>query len=89
MDKKEFTLRFTLGGQWTELACDGVTLVMPDDEEGRGGGLLGIRPGHQDALIALAPGRVRAVHLGQEIFSAEVAGGLACVDKTGVTVLGR
>lgn len=87
MEKKAFTLRLIREGEVTVIPCDGVTLFLPDAENGRGGGCVGIRPGHRPALMALANGPLCAKKDGAEIFRCDLTGGLAAVTSEGVTVL--
>ena len=89
MEKNQnpFTLRLVKDGEVTNISCDSIILVMPDAENGSGGGSLGIRPGHRKALIALARGPLCAKKGGAEVFRTVLEGGLAAVTAEGVTVL--
>ena len=74
-------------GELAELECDSVHMIMPDDSTGHGGGSIGIRHGHQDAIIALAAGNVEAYMDEKKIFSQEIEGGFAIVKDNKVKVL--
>ncbi|MCR4906947.1 MAG: hypothetical protein K6A33_12825 [Clostridiales bacterium] len=68
--------------------CDSVHLIACDSRDGRhAGGSVGIRRGHVPALIAVAPGPVRAFAEGREIFSSVTSGGLASVAHNRVTLM--
>ena len=67
--------------------CDSVRLIVPDSRDGKiPGGSVGIRRGHMSALIAVAPGIIRAYAEGREIFACETSGGLASVGGDRVTL---
>ena len=74
-------------GQKAQVECDSVQLRIPDDEMGRQGGALGIRKGHTEALLAVAPGTVKAVSDGGAVEEFAVGSGFAFVEKDVVTVL--
>ncbi len=68
--------------------CDSVRLIVSDSRDGRTvGGSVGIRRGHIPALMALAPGKVRAYRDGREIFSCETSGGLASVGGDRIAIM--
>ena len=67
--------------------CDSVHLTVCDDTNGRGGGSMGIRPGHIKSLISLDQGSVAAYIGEKEIFSCIVGGGFATVENDTVTVV--
>lgn len=77
----------TPGGQKAQVECVSVQLQIPDDEKGQQGGALGIRKGHADALLAVAPGTVKAVSADGAVKEFSVGGGFAFVEKDVVTVL--
>ena len=77
----------TPSGSAAQVRCDSVTLPAADGKDGKGGGSLGIRPGHIQALIALAPGRVVAKHGGKVLLSLTVGSGYAAVTGDRVTVV--
>ena len=70
-----------------EIECDSIHFQIPDDSRGCGGGSMGIRPGHENSLIALAPGAVDAFLKGEKIFSAEISGGFMTDKDDIVTVV--
>ena len=86
MAEKHLTLRMIApeGGE-TVLVCESLRLPMADDSAGRGGGSLGIRPGHARALIALAEG-VAEVVTEEGVRRFHVAGGFADVKNDAVTL---
>ena len=54
--------------------CESVRLIASDSSDGKtAGGSVGIRRGHVPALIAVAPGPVRAFAEGREVFRCTVA----------------
>ena len=68
--------------------CESVRLIARDSSDGKtAGGSVGIRRGHVPALIAVAPGPVRAFAEGREIFSSVTSGGLASVAHNRVTLM--
>lgn len=75
----------TPAGEVASVECDSIRLQIPDDENGRQGGSMGIRRGHTDALLAVAPGTVTAV--GETVREFPVSGGFAFVERDVVTVL--
>ena len=77
----------TPGGEKASVECDSVRLQIPDDEKGQQGGSLGIRKGHTDALLAVAPGTVTAVSSDGAVQEFAVGSGFAFVEKDVVTVL--
>ena len=71
-----------------KIDCDSVRFSLPDSKDGKiPGGSVGIRRGHTDALMAVAPGTVLAFSGGKKIFSCEVGAGFAVVSKEGVSIL--
>lgn len=76
----------TPSGQCVSMECDSIRLCIPDDASGENGGWLGIRPGHEDALLALAEGTVQAVAAGATT-SIRTAAGFTFVEKNTVTVM--
>ena len=74
-------------GLQSEIVCDGVQLLLPDDADGRGGGSLGIRSGHAPAVMALDAGPVTATRGEETVLRAQVSGGFASVADNVVTVL--
>ena len=82
------TLRvLTPTGVSAETPCDSVRLTLRDDRNGRGGGSIGIRKGHADAVLALGRGPVRASLGSETVFRAEVEAGFASVKDNVVTVI--
>ena len=68
--------------------CESVRLIASDSSDGKtAGGSVGIRRGHVPALIAVAPGPVRAFAEGREVFRCTTSGGLASVADNRVTLL--
>ena len=77
------TLRIiTPAGIAYETACDSITLPLSDDKNGKGGGSIGIRKGHIDAILALSQGCVCA-----DGVSSQIRPGLAMIENDLVTVL--
>lgn len=75
-------------GRREGIPCDSVTFFVRDNERGEGGGSMGVRRGHIDAIAALEPGSaVRARSEGKEIASFRVSGGFASVKNNAVTVV--
>ena len=77
----------TPSGSGGEVDCDSVHLVMPDNSEGKGGGSIGIRKGHENALIALDKGRIEAFENGKCVFTQDAEGGFAVVKNDVITVM--
>ena len=70
MDKqREFHLLLVPpeGGK-RRIPCDSVRFQIPDGKNGRGGGSVGIRKGHTDALATVAPGILTASKNGEPVF---------------------
>ena len=89
MDGKTITLILTApdSGE-TKVECDSVRFTVPDGETNRNaGGSVGIRPGHTDALMAVAAGTVSAFLNGRPVFSCAVGPGLAMVTPASVSIL--
>lgn len=72
--------------RFPDVYCDSVILTVQDNEDGKGGGLYGIRKGHAKALIATAEGCIKAKKDGETIFSVNLGSGFATVDKNHITV---
>ena len=71
----------------TAVRCDSLRFSVPDGENGKNGGSIGIRCGHADALMAVAPGRIVA-RVGERIvLDCETTAGFAVVQNDQVTVL--
>lgn len=85
----ELTLRLlTPRGEKDGASCDSVTLIARDDENGEGGGSVGIRRGHLPAVIALEDGSaVKAYSDGAAVASFTVSGAFAEVRDNVVTVI--
>ena len=82
------TLRIlTPQGELASVSCDSINLPLADDREGRGGGSIGIRPGHENCIMALQKGRAVARRGGETVFSAKIAGGFASVRDNVVQLL--
>ena len=77
----------TPNGVAAEAACDSVILPVADGKSGTGGGSMGIRRGHAQAMIALAEGTVRARLAGNTVLSAAVTSGIASVGGNVVRIL--
>ncbi len=71
----------TPAGSAAEAGCDSIVLTLSD------GGLIGIQTDHAPAVLALAPGAVRASLRGQEVLRKHAAGGFASVKDNVVTVV--
>ena len=88
MADKRITLRLlTPAGVTAEVACDSVQLTLRDDAEGKKGGLVGIRPDHTSAVMALGKGPILATLEGKPVFRGSAAGGFASVERNVVTVI--
>jgi len=86
-DARVLTLRIiTPTGASEPVTCDSVHFPIPDDVNGRGGGSFGVRPGHERAVAALAPGLIAAFLGGEPCFSAETDGGFVSIRPDSVTV---
>lgn len=83
-DKKEGLLLriITPAGIALETACSSVLMPLADDKNGKGGGSIGVRHGHIDAVMALSEGTVRAGGL-----CVDIGAGLASVENDTVTVI--
>ncbi|MBR4292399.1 MAG: hypothetical protein IKT54_02175 [Clostridia bacterium] len=66
--------------------CDSLHLNTPDGEKGNGGGSVGIRQNHADAMIALQKGIVRAYRSGELSVSIDCESGFATVRDNVVTI---
>ena len=77
----------TPGGVAAQTECDSVDLTMADDGTGHGGGSVGIRNHHADAVMALQKGPALARKDGKMIFSATLSEGFASVHNNVVTVI--
>ncbi len=77
----------TPNGEEQIVECDTLHFSMPDGTDGRGGGRIGIRPGHAASLIAMAPGLLEAFRAGSPVLQMQVGGGFASVKRNTVTVL--
>jgi len=89
VDERTITLILTApdSGE-TKITCDSVRFTVPDGERNRNtGGSVGIRPGHTDALMAVAPCTVRAFLKGRPVFSCAVGPGLAMIAPDTVSIL--
>ena len=61
---------------------------VPDGKNGENlGGSVGIRIGHADALMAVAPGKIEGFSDGMSVLSCVVDGGLAIVGGDRVSIL--
>ena len=91
MDEKPILLTvITPGGEPVRARCDSVRLNVPDSRDGKiKGGSVGIRRGHTDALMALAPGKVEGFSDGKRVLCCEIGGGLAVVSGDQMNVLAR
>ena len=67
--------------------CESIRLWTIDDEQGRGGGSLGIRRGHAPAIAALSRGAVAGIREDGSTVQAEISGGIAMIGNDCVTVL--
>ena len=82
------TLRLlTPTGIASETKCDSVRLCLRDNEEGKGGGMVGILRNHAPAVMAMGKGPVRGSLGGKAVFSAQVDGGFASVRDNVITVI--
>ena len=86
-DKEFHLLLVPPEGGKRRIPCDSVRFQIPDGKNGRGGGSVGIRKGHTDALAAVAPGILTATKNGEPVFRAKVGEGIAAVTGDSVTVL--
>ncbi len=75
-------------GERAAVACDSVTFFVRDNDKGEGGGSMGIRRGHVDAIAALeANSVVKARSEGNTVASFIVSGGFAGVKDDIVTII--
>lgn len=77
----------SLHGAEDEIECDSVHFIIPSDSNGKGAGSMGIRQGHENALIALAEGPVEAFISGNRIHEENISGGFAIVKDNLVTIV--
>lgn len=88
MTEKTFLLVLSSPGtQEMAVRCDAVSFTVPDGIKGKNGGSVGIRPGHINAMMALASGKITARFDGRDVLSCTVDGGFAMVEGHRVTVL--
>lgn len=88
MDERTISLKLTSpDGSAQTVPCDSIRFSVPDGENGKNSGSVGIRRGHADALMAVAPGKIRAFSDGREIFSKQIGPGIAVVTASEVSVL--
>ncbi len=89
MDEKPILLSvYTPGSERYRVRCDSVRFSIPDSRDGKTlGGSVGIRRGHADALMAVAPGKIEGFSDGEPILSCVVKGGLAIVGGDKVSIL--
>ncbi|MBQ3048903.1 MAG: hypothetical protein IJC94_03000 [Oscillospiraceae bacterium] len=87
--KKQLKLKIvTPAGTVLDVFCNSVRLTLPCDENGSGGGSLGIRPGHLPAMISVGSGRITAFGSdSSKIAEHSVGEGFATVADDVVTVL--
>ena len=67
--------------------CDSLVMPLADDENGEGGGSIGIHVGHEKVYCALQKGTVKAVENGKPIIECEIVPGVAAVEPDSATVL--
>ena len=78
----------TPAGGFDAIPCDSVTIVVRDNAKGEGGGSMGIRKGHIEAVAMLeANSSVKARSDGAEVAVFTVSGGFAGVKSDTVTVV--
>lgn len=70
-----------------KLECDSVRLTVSDNKLGKAGGSYGIKPGHANAILALADGKTEAFLGGKCIFKADTSAGFAKIEKGTVTLI--
>ena len=86
--KSGITLRvLTPNGVFAETECDAVTLTVADNENGKGGGSIGILRGHLPGIFALAPGEVRYRIGDKGTLCCTVKGGFASLRDDVLTIL--
>ena len=71
----------------TAICCDAVRFTVPDGVNGKNGGSIGIRRGHVDALMVVAPGRIVARVGERVVFDCTAEAGFAVVQNDRVTIL--
>lgn len=82
------TLTVTTPDAAQTASVDAVSFTVPDGEgKTARGGSVGIRPGHTDALMAVAAGDVVGRMRGEEVLRIKVAAGFAVVRAHAVTVI--
>ena len=77
----------TPDGQSASVTCDRVSCLLKDGADGRGGGWIGILPGHAPMIFSLDRGPVKAGYGEKEVFRAEIGGGFGSVRRDRVTIL--
>ncbi len=86
--EKNLKLRIlTPEGVNTEADCDSITMVMANGKQGNEEGLIGIHPGHADAVISLSQGPVTAKKAGATVLEFAVNGGFAVVNNNTVSII--
>ena len=73
-------------GRETKVECDSVKLSAIDGEKKRGGGYLGIRKGHIDAIVSLDNKPICAYLDGDIVYKQNNSGGVAVIKSNSVTV---
>ncbi len=74
-------------GATENISCDSILLTVKDSDNGKGGGLYGIRTGHADSLFATDTGKITAKADGKTVFEEEYKEGFADCRNNTVTVI--
>ncbi len=74
-------------GTQPTVMCDSIHLSVQDNQQGKGGGRYGIRAGHTQALLSVAPGKVEAFEKGKIIFQCHCGLGFATVENNQITLV--
>ncbi len=89
MEEKPLLLTvLTPDGEQKSVRCDSVRFSVPDSRDGRiRGGSVGIRRGHVDALMTVAPGKIEGFCDGTVVLVYHTEGGIAVVSENQISVL--
>ena len=88
MEDLPLLLTITTPDQTRSMRCDAVNFLVPDSPDNPNtGGSIGIRRGHVDALMAIAPGRLTARAGGNTVLAVEVSAGFAVIRRDEITII--
>ena len=88
MEDLPLHLTVTTPDQTRSVRCDAVNFLVPDSPDNpNAGGSVGIRRGHADALMAIAPGRITARAGGHTVLSVDSSAGFAVIRRDEITII--